>query len=125
MYTIALAFNPNPFLLQGFILYGFHPIKRWKYRHIPGPPNLWLIGHLSTILTKGLETAYYDWSKEYGPVYKVFWGGWVHIVLTDPLISKKVTAKCRYVYEENSSRGAALVLRVLVIDIDTPPNLQK
>ena len=46
------------------MIYGFHPLKRWRYRHIPGPPPKWLIGafggcgqHLPLISTESTEST--------------------------------------------------------------------
>lgn len=63
-------------------MYGYRPLARWKYRHIPGPPYRFLLGGLPEIGKMGMETACSAWASKYGDrgVYKVFYGGIPHVV---------------------------------------------
>jgi cytochrome P450 len=80
--------------LQGFIIYGFHPLARWRYRHIPGPPFRFLVGGFPEIARSGLETAFTEWAARYAPttgIYKVVLGGRPHVIVCSPGPSKKVS----------------------------------
>jgi hypothetical protein len=74
-----------------FIVYGFHPIKRWRYRHIPGPRPRWLVGNLLDMLVSQVE-APQRWGQQYGPIW-CFWLGAVPVVMTnDPHIARLIAA---------------------------------
>ena len=69
-------------LLAGLVVYGFHPIRRWRYRRVPGPPYRWLVGHLPEILAEGQEQAALRWARRYGPGPFCFWLGGIPVVQT-------------------------------------------
>ncbi|KAL4438672.1 hypothetical protein ABPG77_006276 [Micractinium sp. CCAP 211/92] len=75
------------------IVYGFHPIQRWRYRHIPGPKPRWLIGNLLDIHREGQENAAARWAREYGPVWCFWMGAWPVVMTDDPELARKVLAK--------------------------------
>lgn len=77
------------FMFAVFI-YGWHPIKRIQYRHIPGPPPLWLIGNLLGLVKKERPQALEEWAKTYGPIFKFFQGGSVVVVVSDPEAARSV-----------------------------------
>lgn len=70
-------------LLVALVIYGCHPLQRWKYRKLPGPPPTWLIGNLATIIRLGYPKALQQWGAEFGPVFKVWQGGNVLVVVGD------------------------------------------
>ena len=73
------------------MIYGYHPIDRWRFRHIPGPPIRWLVGGLPEIAARGLAEAYAEWASQYAKdgVFKVFWGGYGHVVVVDPELMRR------------------------------------
>lgn len=91
MLFIALSLVLAPLL--ALIIYGFHPIQRWRYRHIPGPKARWLIGNLLDIHTEGQEGAAARWAREYGPVWCFWMGAWPVVMTDDPELARKVLAK--------------------------------
>jgi len=52
------------------VVYGFHPLSRWRYRTLPGPAPSWLFGNLNEVVRLGNHEAYTKWHRMYGPVYK-------------------------------------------------------
>ncbi|KAI7837331.1 hypothetical protein COHA_008846 [Chlorella ohadii] len=75
------------------ILYGFHPITRWRFRHIAGPRPAWLVGNLAEMLSKGQVEAAARWGQLYGPIW-CFWLGAVPVVMTDdPHIARKIVVR--------------------------------
>lgn len=68
--------------LAGLLVYGLHPIRRWRYRRFPDPRYRWLVGHLPEILNLGVERAAERWAQEYGPGPFCFWLGGVPIIQT-------------------------------------------
>ncbi|KAL4448043.1 hypothetical protein ABPG75_005262 [Micractinium tetrahymenae] len=80
--------------LAAFIVYGFHPIKRWRYRHLPGPPFRWLVGNLPEMIAEGQENVAARWAKQYGPgPWRYFAGGVPHVMTDNPELARKVTAR--------------------------------
>ena len=72
-------------------MYGFHPLKRWRLRHVPGPRPMWLVGSIPLIATKGWYAAMQELSEQYGPIFKVFVGAIAHVVVTDPEMARKLS----------------------------------
>lgn len=58
-------------------MYSLHPVKRWRYRHIPGPRPWPLLGNLVTLLRDGSEVAVSRWAAQYGSPF-LFWLACVH-----------------------------------------------
>lgn len=58
------------------IIDGFHPAARWRLRHIPGPPPLWVVGNTLEVAAQQyfLFKAWEVWGRKYGKVFKWFWG---------------------------------------------------
>lgn len=79
--------------LLAFVIYGYRPLLRWKYRHIPGPPPTFLVGNLLTLIRNGFPEAIQAWAAQYGPVFKIFQGGNILIVVADPVAARKVNIR--------------------------------
>jgi len=77
-------------LVASMIIYGFRPLQQWRYRHIPGPPPIWLVGNLLELEAKGRVKAMRDWGARYGPVYKYFQGGTMFVVVADVAAARAV-----------------------------------
>eukprot|EP00884_Botryococcus_braunii_P016298 jgi/Botrbrau1/3351/Bobra.0048s0045.1 len=81
------------FTVLAFIIYGLRPLGRWKLRHLPGPPQSWLVGNLLTIFAQGVHNAYHKWSKEYGKIFKVQFGPLSLVVVTDAEVGRSVNLR--------------------------------
>ena len=77
-----LPARPTP--CQVVLVYGLHPVARWRLRRLPGPPFRWLVGQLPEMLGRGQEAAYAEWGRRYGGVFLIFQGGRPIVVLEDP-----------------------------------------
>ncbi len=87
--------------MQGVIIYGFHPVARWKYRHIPGPPVRWLVGAFPEIARYGLEHVYKMYGSHYGKggAFKLFLGARPHIIITDAVLAHRASNRSAHKYE--------------------------
>ncbi|GAB4814430.1 hypothetical protein N2152v2_001476 [Parachlorella kessleri] len=55
-----------------------------------GPPSVWLLGNLPEIAKKGPHLAYQEWGKKYGPIFRVWFGGTLVVVVSeDPYMIRK------------------------------------
>lgn len=43
VYVVAAA-------LAALVVWGFNPVARWRYRHLPGPKPGWLLGECAAVL---------------------------------------------------------------------------
>ncbi|KAL4448125.1 hypothetical protein ABPG75_005344 [Micractinium tetrahymenae] len=77
-------------LLSALLVYGFHPLKRWRFRRFLGPRPAWLLGNIREVRALGLETALQKWGRQYGPVFVCWLGGVPHVVTEDPDLARKV-----------------------------------
>ncbi len=48
---LRFALNMHVRMIQA-IVYGFHPLARWKLRKLPGPTPRWYRGNLPDVLSK-------------------------------------------------------------------------
>ncbi|CAL8464544.1 g4079 [Coccomyxa elongata] len=86
---ISLTWITGALVVASLILYGLHPIKAWRLRRIPGPRSAWLIGNFGSFLTgRGIHLVFSDWSKQYGSLYKIWWGASPSIVVTEPEVGR-------------------------------------
>lgn len=100
---------------QVVIIYGFHPIKRWRYRHIPGPPTRWLVGGLPELGRQSMAPAYRTWAAQYAHhgVFKVFWGGIPHVIVTEPSLVRRVLTSTGQKYKQPFVRATDLDAQML------------
>lgn len=42
------------------------------------------VGNMPTLIAKGQHRAFLDWAAEYGPFFKVWWGGRCTVVTSEP-----------------------------------------
>ncbi|KAK9820578.1 hypothetical protein WJX72_011843 [[Myrmecia] bisecta] len=75
------------------ITYGFHPVARWQYRHIPGPFGWWYLGSLVEIVKLGQYKAVQNWAQKYGPVFKLIQGSRAVVVVEDPDLGRLVNLR--------------------------------
>eukprot|EP00197_Chlamydomonas_leiostraca_P011163 CAMPEP_0202861766 /NCGR_PEP_ID=MMETSP1391-20130828/3054_1 /ASSEMBLY_ACC=CAM_ASM_000867 /TAXON_ID=1034604 /ORGANISM="Chlamydomonas leiostraca, Strain SAG 11-49" /LENGTH=89 /DNA_ID=CAMNT_0049541201 /DNA_START=115 /DNA_END=380 /DNA_ORIENTATION=+ len=63
----------------GVAYLAFSPITRWRYRKIPGPTGLPLVGNLVDMVRYDTTPYLQMCQAKYGPVFKVWWGAtpWV------------------------------------------------
>lgn len=73
-----------------FVVYGFHPVTRWKYRAIPGPSPTWLLGNLAGVHKHGLEGFEALCGAEHGPVSRIFLGACPVVVINDAALGRKL-----------------------------------
>ncbi|KAG2492006.1 hypothetical protein HYH03_009736 [Edaphochlamys debaryana] len=67
--------------------------KRWRLRHIPGPPAPPIVGHLPQIIRQGTPTFFRACRKQYGPVFKVCLGRSWMVVVTEPELLRQAGSK--------------------------------
>ncbi|PSC76937.1 cytochrome P450 [Micractinium conductrix] len=79
--------------LAALVLYGFHPVKRWRYRHLPGPPFRWLVGHLPEVFKEGQDDAQERWAEQYGSPFLMWMGALPVVVVSVPDQARKVLAR--------------------------------
>ncbi|GLC53342.1 hypothetical protein PLESTB_000734000 [Pleodorina starrii] len=72
------------------LLLGLDIGKRWRLRHIPGPPALPFLGNLPQLLTLGSPTFFRQCRKKYGPVFRVAFGRNWSIVVAEPDLLRQV-----------------------------------
>ena len=83
---------PHPQLAT--LLYGHHPLARLRLRHIPGPAFIPFRGNIDFIMEAGgLHAAYDAWSKQYGPIFKIFLGAEPVVVLTDAAAARTASLR--------------------------------
>ncbi|KAG2492269.1 hypothetical protein HYH03_009509 [Edaphochlamys debaryana] len=58
-------------------------VTRWKYRHIPGPPQRWLTGNLQDMLKHGMLSCIDRWAEAYGPLFGFRLMGRMFVVVAD------------------------------------------
>ncbi|EIE20794.1 cytochrome P450 [Coccomyxa subellipsoidea C-169] len=75
------------------VLYGFHPLKRWQLRRIPGPTPQWYAGNLLEIMRQSSYHYYIRNARKYGKVFKVWFGATPVIVVTDPDLGRAVNLR--------------------------------
>ena len=68
--------------LQAVWVYGLNLVRRWQYRHIPGPPPKWLLGNAAEIKAKMMHGSYEQWSRKHGPVCRIFLGMQPIVIIT-------------------------------------------
>ncbi|BDA42318.1 Cytochrome P450 3A24 [Coccomyxa sp. Obi] len=75
------------------LLYGFHPLARWKWRKIPGPPPKWYAGNLMEMMRESSYHYYIRNARKYGKVIKVWFGATPVIVVTDPDLGRAINLR--------------------------------
>lgn len=68
-------------------------VNRWKYRHIPGPFSLPLIGDLPWIFKYGLHEYGLMCNRKYGNIFKIYTGNSMSLMVCDPHIAKRLTMR--------------------------------
>ncbi|PSC76582.1 cytochrome P450 isoform A [Micractinium conductrix] len=79
--------------LVALVVYGLHPIKRWRYRHLPGPPFRWLLGHLPEIVKEGQDSVQERWAEQYGSPFLMWVGALPVVVVSVPDQARKVLGR--------------------------------
>mmetsp|Transcript_1357 Transcript_1357/g.4048 ORF Transcript_1357/g.4048 Transcript_1357/m.4048 type:complete len:577 (-) Transcript_1357:297-2027(-) len=93
-FSLAVTWQSVLFAIAvALFIYGWRPVQRWKYRHIPGPPPVWLIGNLPGLLRMDRPVALQQWAKEYGPIFKIFQGGTLVVVVADAAAARTVNMR--------------------------------
>lgn len=75
------------------IVYGFHPIARWRLRKLPGPTPGWYTGNLPEVLSRGPAAVYTEWGRKYGPVFQYFSGAQPVVVINDAEMARLVSLR--------------------------------
>ncbi|GLC35258.1 hypothetical protein PLESTB_000583900 [Pleodorina starrii] len=103
--------------LVGFLCWlGFYPLRRWRYRHFPGPVGLPFFGNLPQIAAMD-TTRYLSYvSQKYGPVCKVWFGTRPWLVISDPDLVRKLSAQCTARAKELTSYLSVLTGEVREIE---------
>lgn len=53
------------------MIYGFHPVKAWQLKGVPGPKAKWLIGNFDAFIgDRGMHLIFTDWAEKHGPLFK-------------------------------------------------------
>ncbi|GIL42470.1 hypothetical protein Vafri_431 [Volvox africanus] len=72
---------------------GFYPMRRWRYRQIPGPVGLPFLGNLPQIIAMD-TTQYLSYvAQKYGRVCKVWFGTRPWLVVSDPDLVRKMASQ--------------------------------
>ncbi|KAF8072353.1 D-xylose-proton symporter [Scenedesmus sp. PABB004] len=73
----------------------FHPVARWRLRHIPGPPPLPVCGNTLEVFQHGLFLfkAWEKWAETYGDVFKWFWGPQPVICVRDAELARLIMVR--------------------------------
>ncbi|KAG2434665.1 hypothetical protein HXX76_007558 [Chlamydomonas incerta] len=79
------------FVLQ--LLLSLDLYKRWRLRHLPGPPAYPLLGSLPQIIAKGSPTFFRECRAKYGPVFRVAFGRSWMVVVAEPDLLRQVGGK--------------------------------
>ncbi|MEW5298011.1 MAG: hypothetical protein WDW38_003697 [Sanguina aurantia] len=69
------------------------PVKRWRYRNIPGPFGWPLVGNLYGIITKSIPVLVQELEAKHGPVFKFWFGGNIWVVLSDPDVARRLSLR--------------------------------
>ena len=68
--------------VQAIWMYGCNPVQRWRFRHIPGPRPLWMLGNAIEMRRKMAHMAYEDYKAIYGPMFRIFIGMQPFVVIS-------------------------------------------
>lgn len=66
------------------------PVYRWRYRHVPGPVSLPLVGNLLNIQNETWHGFHVKCMNKFGSVFKIWHGATPHIVVAGPEAVKQV-----------------------------------
>ncbi|GLC35259.1 hypothetical protein PLESTB_000583800 [Pleodorina starrii] len=78
----------------GFLCWlGFYPLRRWRYRHFPGPIGLPFVGNLPEITAMDTTPYLAHVSRKYGAVCKVWFGTRPWLVISDPDLVRKLACQ--------------------------------
>mmetsp|Transcript_6593 Transcript_6593/g.16799 ORF Transcript_6593/g.16799 Transcript_6593/m.16799 type:complete len:572 (+) Transcript_6593:171-1886(+) len=96
------------------VLYSSIPmlLALWYYRQIPGPTPLPLLGNLISIRKHSYHKLVERWGKQYGPVFKIFFGSGPVLVISDLELTREIGLR-RFSDFMNHSRHSPEVLAVL------------
>ncbi|KAK9901608.1 hypothetical protein WJX75_004612 [Coccomyxa subellipsoidea] len=75
------------------VLYGFHPLTRWRLRKIPGPPPQWYAGNLLEVMRQSSYHFYIRNARKYGKIFKVWYGATPVIVVTDADLGRAINLR--------------------------------
>ncbi|WIA09117.1 hypothetical protein OEZ85_008529 [Tetradesmus obliquus] len=93
--VLVLLIKAVSFAVLGCIAYlVINPVNRWKYRHIPGPCYRAIFGNLPEFRKYGSHEFMVACRAKYGPVFKLWFGHRVWVVVCDPDLGKRVNYKC-------------------------------
>ncbi|KXZ53583.1 hypothetical protein GPECTOR_6g500 [Gonium pectorale] len=81
MAVLAILFGLG---LAQFLWAALNPFERWRFRAIPGPFALPLLGNLHQIASEDLTAFVGRASREYGKICKIWFGSRPWIVVADP-----------------------------------------
>ena len=75
---------------KAVVLYGYHPLTRFRLRALPGPRPRWLTGNVREVFAAGMPEAYRAWAATYGPLFRVYYGAAPAVVISDPATIKAI-----------------------------------
>mmetsp|Transcript_16911 Transcript_16911/g.42333 ORF Transcript_16911/g.42333 Transcript_16911/m.42333 type:complete len:584 (-) Transcript_16911:349-2100(-) len=77
----------------GVAYLAFFPITRWRYRKIPGPTGLPLVGSLVDMVRYDSTRFLQMCAAKYGPVFKVWWGATPWVVVCDLEAARRIMSR--------------------------------
>ncbi|GAB1319838.1 Cytochrome P450 monooxygenase psoD [Madurella fahalii] len=69
-------------------------------RPLPGPRNLPFIGRVHDIPADGAWLKFYEWSKQYGPIYQMEIFGTVHVWISSEAVAHDLLSKRALIYSD-------------------------
>lgn len=94
--SIVLALVLGVTLLQAYLL-----VIKAKYRHIAGPAEYPIIGHVPYLM-KEPWVRFAEFAAKYGPVYKLWVFNKLFVVISDPELVKQVFVTRRQNYPKDA-----------------------
>lgn len=92
-----LLLSPMALIATGCVAlisyFAWFPTTRWRYRAIPGPFGLPVMGNIFDFMTKDSTKFIMACRAKYGPVYKIWFGCKPWVVVSDPDIGKRLNLK--------------------------------
>ncbi|KAI2602783.1 cytochrome P450 [Hypoxylon sp. NC1633] len=69
-------------------------------RLLPGPRSLPLVGRVHDVPAEGSWLKFYEWSKEYGPIYQIEMFGTVHVWISSERIAHDLLSRRAAIYSD-------------------------
>jgi len=91
-----------------FVVAALVAVYKWQNReklpagakHLPGPTNLPFIGRVHDVPAEAAWLKFYEWSKEYGPIYRTDMFGSVHVWISSEKIAHDLLSKRAVIYSD-------------------------